>query len=272
MNTTEILWTSLENAFERYPNLKKIFPQTWPRHKKFGITFEKLAEFQKKRLLDDIEALNFPLLLYNAEFGSEKKVKEVFSSVLKKIDSFALNMVSTPGGKSILQPLWTDGWQDTRLWGVVSEIFYADLMVHQKFPILGFDRTITNSTETADIETRFDGKKTWIDIEAHTLKPFDGTQEEFRNLLEHRAKKKMSDKFSNLPSTELGMVASIYRIKSEQNMDKFTEYKNVTHPVPGPAPHITASIYWFSIGRYGEGEYFLALMDRTKDAIKLKSD
>lgn len=60
-----------------------------------------------------------------------------------------------------------------------------------------------------------------------------------------RAQKKLSSKFSNLPSHELGFVARVYRYTAE-NSNFFTYMNDVTKDVQGAKPNMLASVYWLA--------------------------
>ncbi|HEX7673762.1 MAG TPA: hypothetical protein VF412_06300 [Bdellovibrio sp.] len=272
---TFLLHEHIRISLKKYPELRAQIPAAWPAHTKYDITDKRMKAFQQDRLNKNLEGMNMVLMLHNLEsFSTNRKSKEVFSSIFEAIEWFCKEMIGKPGAKTIIEPLWTSSWDPLRFWGVVSEIFYTKMIVSNGFQIDGFDRTITGSTKTADIATIWKGTKTWIDIEALALKTISGSDADFRKLVEDRANKKMNDKFSAIDPNDLGVVASIYRLTNKENLSKFKYLNDATKPVGGPTKNVGTNIYWLVVGKHiepSEGEgYALHLVDRTKKTEVIK--
>jgi hypothetical protein len=242
------LLNQLDRCLKSYPNLRRAVPQNWPRHPRYDITNKRMHRFQRERKRKAYEGMNLPLFLHFSEFDLDKNMRELFQSILMALDWFSAEMIDTPGAKSVLEPLWSSSWDLLRIWSVVSEIFFIrHLKQNTSFDILGFDRQIPGSKKTADIHVVHLGKDIWIDIEALALRPFKGTHDQFRRLLVSRAKKKMKSKFSDLPSDNTGMIASVYRITSPENQYLFQSDSLLTKPIE--EKNICASIFWLIQGR-----------------------
>ncbi len=238
-----------DREINKYSHLDNQKPTNWPRHKKYKLTDSQMHRFQKQRVRESFEGMNFPLLLHNMHFAEDEHIRQIFQSIGNALEWFAKNMSSKPGAGAVLDPIWNSTWDSFRFWGVVSEVFFIKHITTQGFQIDGFERKIPNSKKSADIKTTFQNRSIWIDVEAHTIGPFYGSSDEFRKFIVRRAFNKMTSKFKNLPASETGMVASIYRITNRTNLDCFSQYKDATSPVPGPTANVTASIFWLIQGR-----------------------
>lgn len=178
----KVLWGHLEQSLQAYPSLQSAFPAGWPRSKKFKVTHKDSKKFFTDRQTGYEEGMNIILALHNSNPKVAWEGTQAWiQSILSELDWFAREMTALPGGKSILKPLWTDSSNPLRFWSVVSEVYYTRLLVNQGSKIEGFDRTITDSTTTADILTRTpDGKRIWIDIEALSCTKTPESSESFR--------------------------------------------------------------------------------------------
>ncbi|WP_374028987.1 hypothetical protein [Bdellovibrio bacteriovorus] len=241
------------------------FPENWPRNKKYKISHKKSKTFFQTRFKESLEGMNIILILHNSNQDvTANGTVALFKSILKELDNFAADMLHLPGAKSILEPLWNDGWNPLRFWGVVSEVYYARHLKNLGFKIDGFDRRITQSSKTADILTTTpDQKKLWIDIEALSCTKKPSNAQDFRRLIEYRAKKKMQTKFSTLPKNEIGVVACVYRYTNE-NSAYLGYMSEATDDVQGPSKNVFASVYWLASAKPNENpeNRFLQLCDR----------
>jgi len=254
------------NAAE-YRNFKKILPDRWPRTQKLGITNEKLYEFSNNENLNKLQRLNLPLLVFNiGKVTANEKDKAFFSSILKMLDWFSEQFIlrDIVGSKETVKPLWTDTWDPTRLWSVISEVYYSKLLMDNGHTIEGFGRTITNSRKNADIKSKWKNRTTWVDIEALSLTKKEYIDEDnFRKLVVHRAEKKMNDKYDNLPADEIGIIASIYRAFDEVHIPHFCYQNETTKPISSDKPNIFSYVYWLRAGwEEAEGLPQLCLFNR----------
>lgn len=261
----KVLINFLEDEISKYPHLCIQKPTNWPRHKKYNLTDIQMHRFQRKREQESFEGMNFPLLIHNIHFADDEHIRQIFQSIVNVLEWFAENMSSKPGAGYVLEPIWNDAWDPLRFWSVVSEVFFIKHIATQGFQIDGFERKIPNSSKSADIKATFQNRSVWIDIEANTIEPFQGSSDQFRQFISRRAIAKMTSKFKNLPASETGMVASIYRVTNRTNLDCFSRYKEATSPVPGPSLNVAASIFWLIQGRLegSDGPFGLQLVNNT---------
>lgn len=142
----EMLWNLLDRTLSNYPYLYEARPSHWPRQGQFKITTRQMEGFQKQREASgDYEGMNLPLALYAIVARDSIENSQAFESALQAFDWFAKELISKPGGKKVLQTLWTSAWDPLRFWAVVAEVFVARHLIQKGFFIEGFEREISGS-------------------------------------------------------------------------------------------------------------------------------
>ena len=129
---------TIEIALSNFPSLQKQIPNKWIS----SITYEKLESYRIHRTDKYWEHSNLPFTAYDFMETKYNRVNLLFKSILSSLDWFANNMISFPGAKKILKPLWENPWNinDNPFWSVVSEVKLTELFIRNKRTILGFDR------------------------------------------------------------------------------------------------------------------------------------
>jgi hypothetical protein len=262
----EILWSTMENVLSYYPHLNQIKPSYWPRRGKTKVTNKEMETFQSKRSVQGHdEGMNLPLILYLIATREDIENVQAFESALGAFDWFAKEMSLKPGGRTVLQPLWTSAWDHSRLWAVLAEVLVARHFADNGFLIEGFERQISNSKKTADIQVSHQGKTIWIDIETHNLKIDSDNINEFRKMVVHRAQKKMKDKFSDLPENEHAFVTPVYRVNNTIAHGLYIKYSEVGDSIPGLSKNVVCKVYWMIRGRsISSDPYAFRLVDKYK--------
>ena len=267
----ENLWGLLEEQLAHYPTFRGLLPSDYPRAAKYEITPNKMQWYSENRDSQMWQHFNLPMLAYSIEYGIDSKIRDLSKSILETFEEFSSVFSSLPGVRSTLTPLWKTPWDlgDPTFWSVVGEVFMA---LHSKnkgnLEVQGFAQKIGTGPQDADITGRRNGTVTHIDVQMGNLtRIIEGDISAFRKLIEGRGKKKLQDKFKNLPKGEIGVAALIFIIQRE-NLERFKSEVEATAPVflNEETKNPFAQVYWL-VGGTKDGKFGYHIIDKTVEVV-----